>query len=186
MKPVWIIDFDDSFTYNIASEFYRLGFECEVIEWKKWQPPTTQVPKLLVLGPGPGHPDEYQREDHLLQWWKTQVPIAGLCLGHQMLARFLGLRVERAVSPMHGEAVELSAPMSWQKRFQLPSRFSVQRYNSLGVKKQRLPADWEGWEHEEEWIGFAHKRAISYQFHPESVGTSCPEAFFKTMTSFIL
>ena len=46
MKPVWIIDFDDSFTYNIAAEFYRLGFESEVIDWKKWQPPTTQVPKL--------------------------------------------------------------------------------------------------------------------------------------------
>ncbi len=186
MKPIWIIDFEDSFTYNIASEFYRLGFECEVIDWKKWQLPSTQVPKLLVLGPGPGHPDEYHLENHILQWWKTHVPIAGLCLGHQFLARFLGLRVEGSVNPMHGEAIDLEPPQAWQKKFHLPANLSAQRYNSLGVKKQVLPKDWQGWEHQGEWIGFSHKRAISYQFHPESVGTSCPEAFFKTITSFIL
>lgn len=186
MKPVWIIDFDDSFTFNIASELYRIGFDCEVIHWKKWLGPRTLVPKLLVLGPGPGHPDDYEIEQTLLDWWKTQVPIVGLCLGHQFLARFLGLKVTQARSPMHGEAINLSSPDFWTKELELPSTFSVQRYNSLGVPRSPLPKEWQGWEHEGEWISLVHKRALSYQFHPESVGTSCPEALFKSMAKFIL
>ena len=168
MKPIWIIDFDDSFTYNIASE------------------PHTLVPKLLILGPGPGHPDEYKIESILLEWWKTQVPIVGLCLGHQFIARFLGLNVERSHRPIHGEAIRLKTPPYWREHFRLPSQLEVQRYNSLAVKAKPLPSGWKGWEHEGEWISFSHKRAISYQFHPESVGTSCPEALFQTMTSFTL
>ncbi|MBY0518290.1 MAG: aminodeoxychorismate/anthranilate synthase component II [Bacteriovoracaceae bacterium] len=178
MAQVWIIDFDDSFTYNIASEFYRQGLESKIIHWKDWTAPTTRLPKLLVLGPGPGHPDEYPVEDVLMNWWKSEVPMAGICLGHQLIARFLGLRVERSKRPVHGESVALKVPQWWQEKLKLPSLVEVQRYNSLGVQARKLPRDWSGWEEDGEWIALSHARALTYQFHPESVGTSCPEAFF--------
>jgi len=178
MEQVWLLDFDDSFTYNIAAEFLRQNITCRIIHWKEWKKPTSERPRLLVLGPGPGHPDEYGIEEHLVLWWKTQVPIAGICLGHQFLARFLGLPVERSVRPSHGEAMSWSVPLAWQRRYQLPKRVEVQRYNSLAVPARPLPRGWSGWEEGGEWVALAHERALSYQFHPESVGTSCPEAFF--------
>jgi anthranilate/para-aminobenzoate synthase component II len=178
MESVWLIDFDDSFTHNIAAEFFRHNLTCRIIHWKEWKAPGTDRPKLLVLGPGPGHPDEYGVEEKLMLWWKTPVPIAGICLGHQFLARFLGLPVERSPRPAHGESMSWSVPVTWQRRFQMPKRVEVQRYNSLGVPARALPRGWSGWEEGGEWVALAHERALSYQFHPESVGTSCPEAFF--------
>jgi anthranilate/para-aminobenzoate synthase component II len=178
MSQIWLIDFDDSFTYNIVSEFHLLDMDCRVIHWKEWQHPTTRLPKLLILGPGPGHPDEYGIEDLVLSWWKTQIPMAGICLGHQFLARFLGLPVSPSVRPLHGEAIKLNVPEWWRQKFHFPSQVEVQRYNSLAVPAKPLPREWRGWESEGEWMAFHHERALSYQFHPESVGTSCPESFF--------
>ncbi len=178
MSQVWLVDFDDSFTYNIAAEFMRLGLECRVIPWREWTVPSTRFPRLLVLGPGPGHPDEYGIEDRLMAWWKTNVPIGGICLGHQFLARFLGLPVARSSRPAHGESFLRPVPPKWQKKMTWPEQVEVQRYNSLGVLARALPSDWVGWEVEGEWMVLSHKRALSYQFHPESVGTTCPDSFF--------
>ncbi len=178
MSQVWLVDFDDSFTYNIAAEFLRHGIECKVIPWREWTVPSTRFPRLLVLGPGPGHPDEYQIEDRLMAWWKTSVPIAGICLGHQFIARFLGLPVARSKHPAHGEAFIWPVPLPWQRKLNLPKQVEVQRYNSLGVPARTLPRGWTGWEEGGEWMALSHERALSYQFHPESVGTSCPDAFF--------
>lgn len=178
MRRVWLIDFDDSFTYNIAAEFERTGSSCVVVHWKKWAAPAAALPDLIVLGPGPGHPDDYRIEETLLAWWKTDVPIGGICLGHQILARFIGLPVERSPRPAHGESFVWKVPVVWQKRFQWPRQVEVQRYNSLGVPARTLPRGWSGWEENGEWVMLQHPRALSYQFHPESVGTSCPELFF--------
>jgi anthranilate/para-aminobenzoate synthase component II len=186
MSQIWLIDFDDSFTYNIASEFLSIGIDCKVIHWREWQLPASRAPKLIVLGPGPGHPDDYAIENLVLSWWKTQIPMAGICLGHQFLARFLGLNVSRSLNPMHGESVDLSVPKLWQQKLNLPEKVSAQRYNSLSVSCHKLPQGWIGWEEGGEWIGFIHKRAISYQFHPESVGTSCPAYFFRAMAQLAL
>jgi anthranilate/para-aminobenzoate synthase component II len=186
VRPIWLIDFDDSFTHNIASEFYLLGFPCRVISWRNWNAPEAELPGLLVLGPGPGHPDDYGIETHMMSWWKSGVPIVGICLGHQMIARFLGLPVVRAKHPCHGETVDLITPEDWRKRLNLPRQIQVQRYNSLAVKQRQLPRGWQGWAHEGEWLAFRHKRVISYQFHPESVGTSCPEKFFRPLCELAL
>jgi len=177
MSQVWLVDFDDSFTYNIAAEFLRQGLECQIIPWREWTLPQTRSPRLLVLGPGPGHPDDYRIEEKIMAWWKTGIPMAGICLGHQFIARFLGLAVERSNRPAHGESFVWKVPLVWQKKFHWPKQVEVQRYNSLGVSARRLPREWSGWEEGGEWVMLSHKRALSYQFHPESVGTSCPEAF---------
>ena len=178
MSQVWLIDFDDSFTHNIAAEFLKLNMDCQVIPWRQWSAPSTRVPRLLVLGPGPGHPDDYRIEDRLMAWWKTPIAIGGICLGHQFLARFLGLPVTRSPRPAHGESFVWPVPTTWQRKMSWPAHVTVQRYNSLGVPAKALPREWSGWEIEGEWVALSHRRALSYQFHPESVGTTCPEAFF--------
>jgi len=190
MGQVWVVDFEDSFTYNIAAELEALGLECEVISWTKLrdaQSPLAQtLPQLILLGPGPGHPDEYGMGPRIATWWTTGVPMAGICLGHQFIGRLLGLKVERSQHPIHGQRVAVTAPPSWISEG-IPQKLSVQRYNSLALPVTgHLPPDWEGWQHEGEWIGLKHPRAISYQFHPESVGTSCPSELFRPLSRLTL
>ena len=181
----WLVDFEDSFTYNIAAEVEKQGLSCEIVPWQRLRDPFAskgvELPQLIILGPGPGHPDEYGVGPRLSTLWSTGIPLCGICLGHQLIGQLLGLDVVRSKNPLHGEKQKLSVPPRWQK-LGLPASVEVQRYNSLAVKAQaRLPDGWEGWVHEGEYMGFAHARAISYQFHPESVGTSCPEAFFRPL-----
>lgn len=190
MTRLWLIDFEDSFTFNVAAELERSGARCEVLPWTHLRDPVrreeSELPQLIVLGPGPGHPDEYGVGPRLATWWTTGVPLAGICLGHQLIARMLGLRVERSTKPLHGETVSPPVPLSWQ-RLGLPQEITVQRYNSLGVPVlSGLPEGWEGWEYEGEYIGLKHRRAMSYQFHPESVGTSCPRELFRPLLDLAL
>lgn len=186
MGPIWLVDFEDSFTYNIAAEFEALGRPVEVIPWRGLTLPAQTRPGLLVLGPGPGHPDEYPIEEILLAWWKSGVPLGGICLGHQLIARFLGLPVTRSVLPAHGEAFVWRVPAKWRKQHRLPTFVEVQRYNSLAVPARALPRGWSGWEESGEWVAFSHARALSFQFHPESVGTSCPRQFFLPLCELAL
>lgn len=182
---VWLIDFEDSFTYNVAAELEQAQLDCRVISWTKLKGAQEQefkeLPGLIVLGPGPGHPDEYHMDLQLRAWWNTGVALAGICLGHQLLGRMLGMTVDRSLEPKHGEKISLSVPTSFQQ-LGIPEKIQVQRYNSLAVKVAGpLPTGWEGWEQQGEYLGFKHQRAISYQFHPESVGTSCPRALFSPL-----
>ena len=190
MSQVWLIDFEDSFTYNVAAEIERLGLKCEVLPWTtlrgQVRSQESDLPQLIVLGPGPGHPDEYGVGPRLATWWTTGVPMAGICLGHQLIGRMLGLQVERSKNPMHGEKVGLAVPKDWRS-LGLPAQIEVQRYNSLAVQaSQDLPEGWSGWREDGEYIGFKHLRAISYQFHPESVGTSCPRELFRPLKDLVL
>lgn len=190
MGLVWLIDFEDSFTYNVAAEIERLGMNCEVLPWThllgRVRVGEEDLPQLIVLGPGPGHPDDYGVGPRLATWWTTGIPLAGICLGHQLIGRMLGLNVVQAVRPMHGERTELLSPPEWRD-IGIPKKLQVQRYNSLAIPlDKKLPPGWVGWEYEGEYIAFKHHRSISYQFHPESVGTSCPQALFRPLIDLAL
>lgn len=177
MTDAWLVDFDDSFTHNVAAELLLAGIPTQVIAWKKIS--AERYPHLVVLGPGPGHPDEYHFNAYLHRWLSAGTRVMGVCLGHQLIARHLGLPVERSLHPMHGQVISPSIPKDWEKFIGLRGKIHLQRYNSLAVPAQKLPPGWQGWEHDGEWIALRGPRVISYQFHPESVGTSCPRAFFQ-------
>ncbi len=173
----WLVDFDDSFTHNVAAELLRAKVSCQVVPWRRI--PHERSPQLVVLGPGPGHPDDYHFNAHLHRWLSAGTPMLAVCLGHQLLARHLGLPVTRSLHPMHGQVITPTVPKAWEKVLGLEGGIQLQRYNSLAVPAQKLPPGWMGWEFEGEWIALKGPRVISYQFHPESVGTSCPQAFFE-------
>ncbi len=182
----WLVDFEDSFTHNVAAEFLAAGLSCQVVPWRLLPAPgVAPAPDLLVWGPGPGHPDDYGMLPTMRAWWEHGTPMAGVCLGHQLMARMLGLPVGPSRERKHGERVEYEAPASWRSRG-LPARFRAQRYNSLAVPALPLPVGWEGWAHDGEWVGLLHERAMTYQFHPESVGTSCPGPLFRALVALAL
>lgn len=191
---IYLCDFEDSFTYNIYSEVISQGLKIEVISHKKV---TNFLEKLagvdektiLILGPGPGHPREYQSVKNFLPALMNNrnIKIIGICLGHQLLCEALGLKVERSFNPKHGESIELSLSDETAKDFSLPQHLSVQRYNSLSVLQSievekiisflKLRAFF----HEKELTMLKGERFISYQFHPESVGTTYRSRFFRAL-----
>lgn len=173
------IDFDDSFSYNVVQELEEIGIGVEVLNWKDFEAlPDTE---LLVLGPGPGHPDDYQRIFPLLSdWLDLEKKFFGICLGHQIFWRLLGEDVVRSKEPVHGQKVSLRLNEDWQNYFQLPPELKVQRYNSLGVPSQAglRHRDVKNVLIDDEIMISRTKSVLTYQFHPESLGTMCRQSFF--------
>lgn len=188
-----LLDFDDSFTYNIASELSLLGLDCQVVHWSEYpdvfkQLQTSANACALILGPGPGHPDEYQEILPGLKKLigKEQIFILGICLGHQLLARLIGVDVVKSSLPLHGQSVDFTVP-AWLDQEFAGKTLQVQRYNSLTFFGREMPADWH-WSgnSEGEVMIMKHQNLLSYQFHPESVGTSYREIFFKPLLTSLV
>lgn len=184
MKVI-IIDFDDSFTYNLAGLFKSWGIDSEVISYD-----FLELNYLLdnnvhtvVWGPGPGHPDEYKKASNIISKLITSSDIyqIGICLGHQLLMKYFGYKIVPAAKIRHGVSELFKLP-KWSE-FDPESfgrEIAVQYYSSLGAKfcsdgpkLIEVISDDSGLIHSARGANM-----LSFQFHPESVGTSCPEAFF--------
>lgn len=187
MKRALFIDFDDSFTWNVVQELELAGFEVTVRHWMDFE--TLPDADLLVLGPGPGHPDDYQRIFPLITEWLSETrPFFGLCLGHQIFWRVRGESVYRSKEPVHGQKVLLKLPSDWQEFLKLPGEVKVQRYNSLSVLEEVSARNPEvtNLTSEGEIMGTLGEKILTYQFHPESVGTSFRRAFFRPLLGFFV
>ena len=195
---VHICDFDDSFTYNIYSEVSQLGFKARVVPRhgvKEFLETNinTNGKLAIVLGPGPFHPNDYPEILNAVKkiMHRRDLMLMGICLGHQLIARALGLEVKRSSNPKHGEVEVLKlSPRAQEIIGTNQNTISVQRYNSLGVEcsENKLP-EWGGvecFESNKEIFMISSKGLISYQFHPESVGTSFRSLFFRPLKSFLL
>lgn len=196
MKTV-LVDFEDSFTLNIYSELRSLGLEVEVLAWQKagefFETRLNSNEKLIVvLGPGPGHPLERKELFGSLKkiLAEPSVFVLGICLGHQLLAAVLGLKVGRSSRPAHGEVETIPLDKNQAKAFGFEGgELTVQRYNSLAVAVEEnartlRKSGVEFLDFEGEVQIMRGKGFLSYQFHPESVGTSCRQSFFRPLLSF--
>jgi anthranilate/para-aminobenzoate synthase component II len=185
VKRALFIDFDDSFSFNVVQELTEIGLRVKVIPWTEFH--FVSDHDLLVLGPGPGHPDEYQKIFKVIKdWQKAGKKIFGICLGHQILWRMRGLQVVRSAFPLHGQKIKLKLPEDWQEWLNLPSEIWVQRYNSLAVVDSESDPGIEKLVEGTEIIMSRSVDFISYQFHPESVGTKCRESFFRPILTDLL
>jgi anthranilate/para-aminobenzoate synthase component II len=188
MKKALFIDFDDSITWNVIQELETANFSVSVLHWMDLDE-TVPETDLLVLGPGPGHPDDYQTIFPVLtDWIEKKRPVFGLCLGHQILWRLRGEMVYRSKEPVHGHRVELTLDKNWQEFLSLPPKVKVQRYNALSVAGEvsiRNP-DVRNVLLEGEVMISRGEHFLSYQFHPESVGTSFRQAFFRPLQTFFV
>jgi len=185
MKKALFIDFEDSFSFNVVQELTEIGLKVEVISWTDFE--FVSDHDLLVLGPGPGHPDDYQNIFTLIKnWQKAQKKIFGVCLGHQILCRLRGLQVEKSIHPLHGQKIKLQLTQAWQDWLNLPADIWVQRYNSLAVKYEAESLGIENFVENGEIMISRSSEFISYQFHPESVGTKCRQSFFRPILRDLL
>jgi anthranilate/para-aminobenzoate synthase component II len=191
---IYIIDFNDSFTWNIARSLQQIGLTCEVLNFqdknllKKISKREKTTRAVVILGPGPGHPEEYFHVQKWITKWLQDKNIftAGICLGHQLIALHFGFLISTLKQPKHGKQWRINLRNG--KDFLGRRTLVVQSYNSLGVimpkNKPRLGRLKcllvEGYVESMRW-----ERGMSVQFHPESVGTTCPEVFFNPIKDFL-
>lgn len=187
---VTIIDFDDSFSHNICSQLFSMGIDSELKNFRNFNSSSSQVSKqVFILGPGPGHPRDYPDVVKSI-YGKNGIYIMGVCLGHQMILHFLGFKLLKKISPTHGQSKIITLP-GWSEfeTSKLKNRsMYVQEYNSLFVSNEIIPSkiDIDLYSDKDEVIMARNKFFISYQFHPESVGTSMPNVFFKNIADMVL
>lgn len=175
-----LIDFEDSFTFNVVQELSSVGFNVTVINWKDYD--KNPVDGLLVLGPGPGHPEEYEKIFYNVnEWLVDQRPFFGVCLGHQIFWHLKNEQIVRSQFPLHGQKIKLNLSDDWRKWFEFQGDVFVQRYNSLAVLEESASRDGslKNFIQDGEILISKGKRLLTYQFHPESIGTSFRHKFMR-------
>ncbi|WP_154139001.1 aminodeoxychorismate/anthranilate synthase component II [Vibrio metoecus] len=176
-----MIDNYDSFTYNLYQYFCELGAQVKVVRNDEIDLDGIRVlaPTHLVISPGPCTPNEAGISLAAIEAFAGQLPILGVCLGHQAIAQAFGGQVVRARQVMHGKTSPIRH--TGQGLFSgLNNPLTVTRYHSLVVKNDTLPECFEltAWTELsdgciDEIMGFQHKTLAleAVQFHPESIKT---------------
>ena len=178
-----MIDNYDSFTYNLVQYLGELGEDVRVFRNDALDVAGIRalVPERIVISPGPGTPNDAGVSLALLGELAGEIPVLGVCLGHQSLGQAFGGKVVRAKQIMHGKTSMIHH--TGQGVFaHLPEPFEATRYHSLVVERESLPECLEvtAWTEDaaggfDEIMGLRHRTlgTEGVQFHPESILTRC-------------
>ena len=182
-----MIDNYDSFTYNIVQYLGELGADVEVarndeITLDEVAQRIKDGVQRLVISPGPCSPAEAGISVAAIQRFAGQLPILGVCLGHQAIGAAFGGTIIRAQVLMHGKTSVITTTQ--QGVFaDLPRQFTVNRYHSLAIERSTCPHDLvvTAWTDDGEIMGVRHKTLDieGVQFHPESILTEHGHAMLK-------
>lgn len=179
-----VIDNYDSFTYNLVQYFGELGAEMEVHRNDRITIDEIRslAPERICISPGPCTPAEAGISCEVIREFGGQLPIFGVCLGHQCMGEVYGGDVVRADRLMHGKTSPILH--NGEDLFEgLESPFEATRYHSLIVKRDTLPACLEitAETAEGEIMGLRHREHAVHgvQFHPESILTTSGKAILR-------
>ena len=171
-----MIDNYDSFTYNLVQYFGELGQEVSV--YRNDQISIEEIkainPKFIVISPGPCSPNEAGISLEVVKNFKEEIPILGVCLGHQTIGQAFGGKITYAKTIMHGKTSLIHHTN--QGVFKgINNPFTATRYHSLVIEKSSCPDcfDITAWTDDQEIMGIQHKLLPieGVQFHPESILT---------------
>lgn len=174
---ILMIDNYDSFTYNLVQYLGELGADVEVVRNDVEAPGALLARSVdgLVISPGPGVPEDAGVSVEVVKAFADRdIPVFGVCLGHQCIGVATGGRIVRARSIMHGKLSRIEH--DGQGAFAgLPNSFEATRYHSLVIEESTCPADLEitGRSEDGEIMGVRHRQLPleGVQFHPESIKT---------------
>ncbi len=171
-----LVDNYDSFTYNLWHFLGELGAEVKVYRNDKIR--TNELlalkPSALIISPGPCDPDKAGICLELIAKAPVDLPIFGVCLGHQCIAQAFGSKIVQSPEPMHGKLSRINN--SGLGIFDnIPTEFMATRYHSLLVEQNSLPECLEvnAWSDDGLIMGIHHKTRpiFGVQFHPESIAS---------------
>jgi para-aminobenzoate synthetase component 2 len=186
---ILVIDNYDSFTYNLVQYLGELGQE--IVVYRNDEIDLDGIAKLapdhILISPGPCTPNEAGISLALLERFKGEIPIFGVCLGHQAMGQAFGGDVIRADQLMHGKTSEIIHDE--KTIFEgIPSPFTATRYHSLIVKRETLPDCLEISAETEDGLimGLRHKEYVveGVQFHPESIMTDSGLKILRNFLSY--
>ena len=192
---ILVVDNYDSFTYNLVQYLGELAAEFEVAQdiqvYRNDQITLTDIEKLqpdaIVISPGPGRPQDAGISLALIEKMGAQVPILGVCLGHQSIGQVFGGDIVAAPVLMHGKTSPISHTS--QGVFTgLENPFTATRYHSLVIDKETCPDVLEitAWTEDGTIMGVRHRNyphVEGVQFHPESILTTSGKQLLKNFLS---
>lgn len=173
---ILVIDNYDSFTYNLVQLLgkqkckllIKRNDELTIDETRKF------MPDKILISPGPGKPEDSKISLDIIKEMGSQIPVLGVCLGHQAIGIIYGAKVIKAPQLMHGK-VSLIKHDNKSVFKDIPQNFTATRYHSLIVERDNLPAELEISAETRDGIimGMRHKNfpVEGIQFHPESILT---------------
>jgi len=170
---ILLIDNYDSFTHNLVDYFHQLGESCQIIQ-NDGSLEEVQIKDFtaVVLSPGPGTPDQAGKLMHWLKEFETQIPVLGICLGHQAICLHFGGKIKHAIKPMHGKISKIHC-LDDNLFNQIPEYFNVVRYHSLICNPLPEELKMLAYTEENEPMAFKHSKLPIWglQFHPEAALT---------------
>jgi len=179
-----MVDNYDSFTFNIVQYFGELGADVEVFRNDEitLEGIAARKPDRLVISPGPCSPAEAGVSVAAIQHFAGQLPILGVCLGHQSIGAAFGGKIVRAQELMHGKTSVITTTQEGVFAG-LPEKFTVNRYHSLAIERASCPSCLKvtAWTDDGEIMGVRHAELDieGVQFHPESILTEHGHAMLK-------
>ena len=171
-----LLDNYDSFTYNIYQLFSDIGAQVEVVRSDKISIDGIRANDYrgIIISPGPGIPQDAGISEEVICQLGGEIPILGICLGHQAIGEVFGGRVVRAGEIVHGKASPIRHSGTGLYR-DIPNPTEVARYHSLIIARENLPdvLDVTSQLDDGTIMGVRHKTLPieGIQFHPESILT---------------
>lgn len=184
-----VIDNYDSFTFNLVHYLAELGADAEVVRNDALTAAEvlSRKPGAVILSPGPCTPNEAGVCLDLLEMAPAELPVLGVCLGHQALGQAFGGEVVRARSIVHGK----TSPVHHNGAglFEgLPSPLEATRYHSLAVRRDTLPDCFllDAWTQDGEIMALRHRSRplFGVQFHPESIASAHGKAMLRRFLEY--
>lgn len=173
-----MIDNYDSFTFNLVQ--YLEELKEEVLVFRNDSIDLKDIrnlnPSIIVISPGPCTPEETGICKKVIEEFKGEIPILGICLGHQTIGKVFGANIIKAREPVHGKVHSIKHKNTGVFK-DLKNPLNVTRYHSLVIEKETLPKCLEitAETNDGEIMGIRHKKYIieGVQFHPEAILTEC-------------
>ena len=187
---VFVLDNYDSFTYNLVQYLSELGAHVDVERNDAVSVDDVRKSSArgIVLSPGPGRPGKAGIMNELVSGLYRDMPMLGVCLGHQAIAEVFGGRIDYAPTLMHGKVSEIHHGASPLFRG-VDSPFVATRYHSLVVDRASFPPDLKvtAWTDDGIIMALEHSSLPLYgvQFHPESILTACGKQILKNFLEML-
>nr|YP_010330229.1 anthranilate synthase component 2 [Porphyridium aerugineum]UNJ17945.1 anthranilate synthase component 2 [Porphyridium aerugineum] len=174
---ILLIDNYDSFTYNLVQYVGDLGYS--LVVYRNDQISIQEIanlrPSKIIISPGPGKPIESGICIDTIKFFGSEIPILGVCLGHQSIGEAYGCVIKKATKLMHGKVSSIYHNQEGIFK-NLPSPLKATRYHSLVIEKESIVSDLEitAWTEDNVIMGCRHIKypnLYGLQFHPESILT---------------